>query len=57
MQALAKIGLTILDAKEEILDLNTTDYYKAPKKDFDLPGDIWEFKTIIRGNRFYIKIK
>jgi hypothetical protein len=57
MQALAKIGLTILDAKEEILDLKITDYYKGPKKDFDQPGDIWEFKTMIRGIRFYIKIK
>lgn len=59
MQALAQHGLTILDAKDEILGLVVGDYYKGPKQDFDSnrPGDIWEFKKIINGIRFYIKIK
>ena len=36
----------IKDAKNEILSLETSDYYKGPKQDFDQnrPGDIWEFK-------------
>lgn len=57
MQALAEYGLTIMDAKEEILDLRTSDYYKGPKKDFDMPGVIWEFKKVIHGKKFYIKLK
>ena len=59
MQALAQHGLTILDAKDEILGLVVGDYYKGPKQDFDSnrPGVIWEFKKIINGIRFYIKIK
>ena len=42
MQALAQYGLTIADAKNEILGLVVGDYYKGPKQDFDLnrPGDI-----------------
>lgn len=31
MQALAQHGLTILDAKDEILGLVVGDYYKGPK--------------------------
>jgi hypothetical protein len=46
MQALAQHGLTITDAKSEILGLVVSDYYKGPKQDYDpnRPGDIWEFK-------------
>ena len=59
MQALAQHGLTIADAKNEILGLVVGDYYKGPKQDFDTnrPGDIWEFKKDIDGMRFYIKVK
>lgn len=59
MQALAQHGLTIMDAKSEILGLVVSDYYKDPKQDFDLnyPGDIWEFKKNIDGKQFYVKIK
>lgn len=57
MMSLAEYGLTIKDAKEEILELKISDYYKGPKKDFDKPGDIWEFKKDIQGVCFYIKIK
>ena len=57
MQALAKHGLTIADAKAEILGLVIDDYYKGPKQDFDRPGVIWEFKKNVDGMRFYIKIK
>ncbi|MBQ3544320.1 MAG: type II toxin-antitoxin system MqsR family toxin [Lachnospiraceae bacterium] len=44
MQALAQHGLTIADAKNEILGLMVADYYKGPKQDFDQnrSGDINE---------------
>ncbi len=59
MQALARLGLTISDAKNEILELAAGDYYKGPKQDFDpnRPGDIWEFKKNIDGLEFYLKVK
>lgn len=59
MQALAEHGLTINDAKNEILGLDVDDYHKGPKKDFDPghPGDIWEFKKNIDGSPFYVKVK
>ncbi len=59
MQALAQSGLTITDAKNEILGLTVGDYYKGPKRDFDSnrPGDIWEFKKEIVGMKFYVKVK
>lgn len=59
MQALAQHGLTITDAKNEILGLVVSDYYKGPKQDFDpnRPGDIWEFKKNVDGIQFYVKVK
>ena len=59
MQALAQHGLTITDAKYEILGLVVGDYYKGPKQDYDpnRPGDIWEFKKKIDGMEFYVKVK
>lgn len=59
MLALAQHGLTITDAKNEILGLTVSDYYKGPKQDLDpnRPGDIWEFKKDIDGILFYVKVK
>lgn len=60
MQSLAKHGLTIIDAKNEILGLSIKDYYKGPKQDFDgnrSSGNIWEFKKNVDGIRFYVKVK
>lgn len=59
LQALAQHGLTITDAKNEILGLVICDYYKGPKQDLDpnRPGDIWEFKKDVGGTRFYVKVK
>lgn len=59
MQALAQYGLTITDAKNEILGLVVDDYYKGPKQDLDpnCPVDIWEFKKNIDGIQFYVNVK
>ena len=59
LEALADHGLTIADAREEILSLTEEDYFKGPKTDFDIsqPGDIWEFKKRVDGFRFYVKLK
>ena len=59
MRSLAQCGLTIKDAKNEILELTVGDYYKGPKPDLDSdrPGDVWEFKKSIDSILFYIKVK
>ena len=59
MQALARQGITIADAKDEILGLSASDYYKGPKLDLDpgRSGDIWEFKKNIGNLPFYVKVK
>ena len=59
LQALSDHGLTVKDAKDEMLGLMVIDYYKGPKKDFDRsqPGDIWEFKKFVDGELFYVKLK
>ena len=59
MQALAQHGLTIKDAKNEILGLVVGDYYRGPMQDYDAKrvGDVWEFKKKVDGEQFYVKIK
>lgn len=59
LQALSDHGLTVADAKDEILGLMVNDYYKGPKQDFDItqPGDVWEFKKTVDGDQFYVKLK
>lgn len=59
LQALSEHGLTIADAKNEIIGLIVGDYYKGPKEDFDptQPGDVWEFKKNVDDEQFYVKLK
>lgn len=59
LQALPEHGLTVKDAKDEMLGLTVEDYFKGPKQDFDRsqPGDIWEFKKTIDNEQFYVKLK
>lgn len=59
LQAISDHGLTVNDAKDEMLGLMVGDYFKGPKQDFDRsqPGDIWEFKKIVDGEQFYVKLK
>ena len=59
LQALSYYGLTVKDAKDEMLGLTVRDYFKGPKEDFDKsqPGYIWEFKKKVDGKRFYVKLK
>ena len=59
MQSLSNYGITIADAKNEILALLVKDYYKGPKRDFDSlqNGDTWEFKKDVGDDKFYVKLK
>lgn len=57
MKALARLGLTIADIKEEIIGLVVGDYYKGPKKDFEGNGNVWEFKKEIDDIQLYVKLK
>lgn len=43
-------GLTVEDAKDEMLGLMAVDYFKGPKQDFDRGqlGVIWEFKKTVK---------
>lgn len=54
MQTLAQYGLTIADAKEEILSLMVGDYYKGPKQDFDRPVWFGSLRRKLRRSRFIL---
>lgn len=57
MQALAELGLTKQDRKNEILSLSVTDYCSGPEPDMDKPGHVWMFGKQINGRNVYIKLK
>ena len=57
LMSLAEYGLSIQDVKDVIIELDLNNYFKEPKEDFERPGLIWEFKTQIQSDVFYIKLK
>jgi len=57
LDALAKLGLTKKNLKEEIMTLSVEDYCEGPEPDRDRPGDIWVFGKHIGGEEIYIKLK
>jgi hypothetical protein len=57
MDALAELGLTKQNRKEEILTLSVQDYCSGPEPDKDMPGDVWMFGKQIDNTNVYIKLK
>jgi hypothetical protein len=57
MKALADLGLTKNNLKEEIMALSVEDYCEGPAPDRDRAGDIWIFGKQIFGKEIYIKLK
>ena len=56
---IAYLGITIPQAKQEILGLTYEDYYRGPIQDTDPKkgGEYWEFGKIICGQEIFIKLK
>ena len=58
LQGLAELGLTVPQAKAEILSLSFRHYDRGPEADRDREGDfIWEFIKRIGSQKVYIKLK
>jgi len=56
---IARLGITIPQAKKEILGLTYEDYYRGPIQDTDPKkrGEYWEFGKTICGQEIFIKLK
>ena len=55
---IAYLGITIPQAKEEILGLTYENYYRGPIPDKDREGEeYWEFGKTISGKQVFIKLK
>ena len=55
---IARLGITIQQAKEEILGLTYKDYYRGSIPDKDRKGEeFWEFGKTICGEEIFIKLK
>ena len=58
LDTIARLGITIQQAKDEILGLTYEDYYRGPIPDKDHKGEeFWEFGRIICGEEIFIKLK
>ena len=58
LDTIARLGITIKQAKKEILGLTYEDYYKGPILDKDRKGEeFWEFGKTISGEQVFIKLK
>ena len=58
LDTIAYLGITIPQAKQEILGLTYQDYYRGPIPDKDRKGEkFWEFGKIICGQEIFIKLK
>ena len=55
---IARLGITIPQAKQEILGLTYEDYYRGPIPDIGPKGgEYWEFGKTICGQEIFIKLK
>ncbi len=58
LDTIARLGITIRQAKDEILGLTYEDYYRGPIPDKDRKGEeFWEFGKTICGEQIFIKLK
>jgi hypothetical protein len=56
-ECLAKLGYTLLDVRDQILDLSIENYVRGPYTDNHDLGSFWEFGTIVNESEIYIKLK
>jgi hypothetical protein len=57
IEALAKLGLTKGNLREEIMTLSAENYCEGPEPDRDRPGTVWVFGKQIGSEEIYIKLK
>ena len=58
LDTMARLGITIKQAKEEIQELTYQDYYRGPIPDRGPKGGVfWEFGKTICGEQVFIKLK
>ena len=58
LDTMARLGITVQQAKDEILELTYQDYYRGPIPDADSKGgEYWEFGKTICGEQVFIKLK
>lgn len=59
LNTLARLGIMLPDALDEIYALTSLDYFSGPDIDRDIPcsDKLWTFKKYIYGENIYIKLK
>ena len=58
LDTIARLGITVKQAKAEILGLTYQDYYRGPIPDVSSKGgEYWEFGKTICGEQVFMKLK
>ena len=58
LDCLARFGITVQQAKVEIMGLTHEDYYRGPLPDKGTTGgELWEFGKRIEGKEIFIRLK
>jgi hypothetical protein len=52
-----ELGITLSDARNELMSLSIENYCSGPEPDKDRPGSVWEFGKNFEGKEVYIKLK
>ncbi|MBI4304382.1 MAG: hypothetical protein HY665_08630 [Chloroflexi bacterium] len=57
LDSIARLGITLRQAKQEIMELTYEDYCRGPVTDRDRGGQLWEFGKRICGEEMFIRLK
>ena len=57
LDSIARLGITLKQAKEEIMGLTYEDYCRGPVLDTSKEGELWEFGKKMAGKEIFIRLK
>jgi len=57
LDSIARLGITLKQAKQEILGLTFEHYCRGPVPDTSKGGELWEFGKRIAGKEIFIRLK
>jgi hypothetical protein len=57
LDCLARLGISLADAKERVMGLTPSDYVSGPAPDLDRPGqEVWVFGMAVESTELYVKL-
>ena len=57
LDSIARLGITLKQAKQEVMELTYENYCRGPVPDTLRGGELWEFGRQIEGKEIFIRLK